>query len=77
MTLVNVSKRSATLFNLSLAFIFLLKLFRGQIYSVFSFSFIFSKKNFILFDIWWSDTVRTAKYEIEKMPENAKRLMQK
>jgi len=34
MTLVNVSKRSATLFNLSLAFIFLLKLFRGQIYSV-------------------------------------------
>jgi len=30
MTLVNVSKRSATLFQLSLAFIFLLKLFLGQ-----------------------------------------------
>jgi len=29
-----VSKLSATLFQLSLAFIFLLKLFRGQIYSV-------------------------------------------
>jgi len=34
MTQVNVLKRSATLFNLSLAFIILLKLFRGQIYSV-------------------------------------------
>jgi len=34
MTLVNASKLSATLFNLSLAFILLLKLFRGQIYSV-------------------------------------------
>jgi len=30
MTLVNMSKRSATLFNLSMAFIFLLKLFRTQ-----------------------------------------------
>jgi len=32
--LVNVSKHSATLFKLSFAFIFLLKLFQGQIYSV-------------------------------------------
>jgi len=39
MTLVNVSKTYylTTLFNLSLAFMFLLKLFRGQIYSVLSF----------------------------------------
>jgi len=34
MTLVNVTKRSATLFQLSLTFIFLLKLLRGQIYIV-------------------------------------------
>jgi len=34
MTLVNVSKRSATLFKLSLDFIFLLKLFRDQFYKV-------------------------------------------
>jgi len=45
MTLVNVSKRSATLLNLSLAFIFLLKLFRGQIYSVPKFQIILIKFN--------------------------------
>jgi len=34
MMLINVSKRSATLFQLLMAFIFLIKLFHGQIYNV-------------------------------------------